>query len=279
MRIYGSLAALDFVVIGLYLVTLLALGFWVSFKKGHSEDLFLAGRQLGWANIGFSIFGTNISPSMMIGSCGIAYASGMVAANFEWFAWVFLMLLGMVFTPHYLNTRISTMPEFMQKRFGNNCRVFMAYFTMFTTLWVWIGGTLFAGGILLGQILDWPLWAAVTFLALLSTSFTVTGGLMAVAITDTFQSILMIGASAALTIICFIKIGSIEKLTSSVPESFWHLFKPSNDPDYPWYAILLGYPVIAVWFWCTDQTIVQRVLGGRDLKQAQLGTWFAASLK
>jgi solute:Na+ symporter, SSS family len=279
MPIHGMLVGWDVAVIVVYITALLTLGFWVSFKKGHSEDLFLAGRRLGWANIGFSIFGTNISPGMMIGSCGVAYASGMVAANFEWLAWPFLMLLGMVFLPHYLNTRISTMPEFMLKRFGSNCREFMAYFTVFATLWVWIGGTLFAGGILLGQILDWPLWVSVIVLAVIATSFTITGGLMAVAITDTFQSILMIVASTVLTTICFLKVGSLDNLMHGVPESFWHLFKPATDSDYPWYAVLLGYPTLAIWFWCADQAIVQRALGGRDLHQGQVGTWFVSILK
>ncbi len=279
MNIQNSLTVIDFGVIAIYIVSVLGIGFWVSFRKKHTEDLFLAGRSLGWGNIGLSIFGTNVSPAMMIANCGVAYSTGMVAANFEWLAWIFLFMLAMLFAPHYLNTRVSTMPEFMNRRYGRGCRVFLSWYVLFSTLWIWIGGTLFAGGLLLGQIMGWPLWASVLFLMIIATSFTVTGGLKAVVITDSFQSILMIAASAALTIIAFLKIGSVQNLMDSVPADYWKLFRPADDSAFPWPAVVLGYPIMGVWFWCTDQTIVQRVLGGRDLRQGQLGTIFAAFLK
>ena len=279
MEIYSSLTALDFAVIIAYIIALLALGFWVSLKKDHEEDMFLAGRSLGWCNIGLSIFGTNVSPSMMISSAGVAYASGMVASNFEWLAWWFLMLLAMLFIPHYMNTKISTMPEFLEKRFSPQCRTFLSWYTLFSTLTIWLGGTLYAGGLLLSQLLNWPIWLSVVFLVTIATSFTVAGGLKAVVITDSFQSILMIVASTILTIIAFTKIGSLDKLINSVPADYWTLFRPSDDPKWPWYAVILGYPVSGIWFWCTDQTIVQRALGGRDIRQGQLGCLFAGFLK
>ena len=158
MEIYSSLTTLDFAVISAYILALLGLGFWVSFKKDHEEDLFLAGRSLGWGNIGLSIFGTNVSPSMMISSAGVAYASGMVASNMEWLAWWFLMLLAMLFIPHYMNTKISTMPEFLEKRFNPTCRTFLSWYTLFSTIVLWLGGTLYAGGLLLSQLLNWPLY-------------------------------------------------------------------------------------------------------------------------
>ena len=279
MDIHSSLCFLDYLVILVYIIALLCLGFWVSFKKEHEEDLFLAGRSLTWPNIGLSIFGTNVSPSMMIASCGVAYTSGMVAGNFEWLAWVFLFILGMVFIPHYLNTNISTMPEFMSKRFNEPCRNFLSWYTVFSTLVLWLGSSLYAGGLLLGQIMDWPIWVCVVVLTVIATSFTVTGGLAAVVITDSFQSALIILASVILTVVGFVKIGSVEALIKSVPADYWTLFRPTNDSVYPWHAILLGYPVLGIWFWCTDQTIVQRVLGGKDLKQGQYGTIFAGYLK
>lgn len=279
MNIHSSLTRLDFLVIGIYVVALLSLGFWVSFRKKHTSDLFLAGRSLGWANIGLSIFGTNVNPTFMIASCGIAYSSGMVGSNFEWLAWPFLLLLAMVFVPHYLNTKISTMPEFMDRRYGKAARVFLSWYTIFSTLVTWLGMTLFAGGLLLGQILNWPLWLAIVVLTAIATSFTVAGGLAAVVITDSFQSILMIVASAALTIIGLWKVGGIGSMVDSVPADYWKLFRPVNDPVYPWPAIVLGYPIMGIWFWCTDQTIVQRVLGARDIRQGQLGSVFAGFLK
>jgi SSS family solute:Na+ symporter len=277
MNIHGNMEQLDYWVIGLYLVALLTLGFWVSYTRRDSDDLFLAGRSLGWFNIGLSIFGTNVNPSFMIASCSIAYTSGMVAANFEWMAWPFLMLLAMVFVPQYLNTKICTMPEFMSRRYNESCRVFLSCYTVFSTLIVWLGMTLFTGGLLLGQILGWPLWLSVLLLITIAASFTITGGLAAVVITDSFQSILMILASIALTIIGLVKVGGISQMIQSVPPETWHLFRSKG--EFPWYAVLLGYPVSGLWFWCTDQTIVQRVLGGRTIKQSQQGCVFAAFLK
>ena len=279
MEISQSLTSLDFLVILLYVIALLSLGFWVSFRKKHTNDLFLAGRTLKWPNIGLSIFGTNVSPSMMISSAGVAYASGMVASNMEWLAWWFLMLLAMVFIPHYMNTKISTMPEFLLKRFGPSCRNFLSWYTLFATIVLWLGGTLYAGGLLLSQIMGWPIWLSIVLLVTIATSFTITGGLAAVVVTDSFQSILMIVASTILTVIAFVKIGSFDRLINSVPADYWTLFRPADDPTFPWYAVLLGYPVGGIWFWCTDQTIVQRVLGGKDARQGQLGCVLAAFLK
>ncbi len=139
---------------------------------------------MGWGNVGLSIFGTNIGPTFLIAVCGAGYTTGMVAANFEWMAWVFLFLLGMVFVPFYLTTRISTMPEFLSKRFGPKCYTFMSFYALLSTVVLWIGGTLFAGGSLLSQLLDWNIISCIWLLAILATSFTIAGGLAAVMVTD-----------------------------------------------------------------------------------------------
>ena len=159
MDIHASLQPLDFIVIGIYIFALLAIGLWVSAKnRGAKSDLFLGGRSMPWYNVGLSIFGTNIGPSFLIASCSIAYTSGMVGANFEWLAWWFLMLLGMLFIPHYMRTKISTMPEFMLTRFGPKVHSFLSYYALFTTVILWLGGALYAGGVLLSQMMAWPLW-------------------------------------------------------------------------------------------------------------------------
>ena len=145
MDIHAKLRLLDFAVILAYLVALLAIGMWVSFRRKGAEDLFLGGRSLGWFNIGMSIFGTNVNPSFLIASCGAGYASGMVVANFDWLAWWFLVLLAMLFVPHYLNTRISTMPQFIERRFGNTAHEFLSWYALFTTIAMWLATTLYAG--------------------------------------------------------------------------------------------------------------------------------------
>lgn len=279
MDIHTALKPLDFVVIGVYVTALIGIGMWVSFRRRGAEDLFLAGRSLGWPNVGLSIFGTNVSPSFMIVSCGIAFSTGMVTANFEWLAWWFLMLLAMLFVPYYLGTKITTMPQFMKRRFGRATYEFLSWYALFTTVILWLGGTLFVSGELLSQIMGWPVWVSVVVLTAIATSFTVAGGLAAVVITDSFQAVLMIAGSALLSIIGLWKLGGVEKLLAGVPADYWALFRPADDPTYPWHAVVLGYPVMGIWFWCTDQTIVQRVLGARDIEQGQLGAVFAGFLK
>ena len=279
MDINSRLKALDFGVIGLYLLFLVGIGVYVSFRRRHEDDQFLAGRSFGWFNVGLSIFGTNISPSFLIASASAAYATGMVTANFEWLAWPFLLLLAMVFTPHYLNTRISTMPQFIRRRFGARPAEFLSWYALLSTVVLWLGGALYAGGLLLSQIMGWPLWVSVTALMAIATFLTVAGGLAVVMVTDSFQSILMILGAGLLTIIGFHHVGGLDRLLEAVPPERWTLLRPASDPDYPWHAILLGYPVLGVWFWCTDQTVVQRVLGARTLGQGQGGALFTGFLK
>lgn len=278
-----SMQPLDIIVLAGYVLLLLLIGGIVSYRHRKNEDLFLAGRTMKWGNVGLSIFGTNIGPTFLIATCGAGYTTGMVTGNFEWMAWVFLMLLGMVFLPFYLNTRISTMPEFLRKRFGEGCYTFATFYALFGTVVLWISGTLFAGGAVLSQLVGWELMTSIWVLAIIAASFTIAGGLVAVMVTDSLQSILMIVGAGALSIIAATHIESFDALKNvacgeTPSELTWKLFHPADSAN-PWYAFVLGYPVLSLWFWCSDQTIVQRALGAKDLKQAQYGTFFAGVLK
>ncbi|MEX0331823.1 MAG: sodium/solute symporter [Puniceicoccaceae bacterium] len=278
-----NLSTIDIIVFITYVVALLGIGAYVSYRHRKSGDYFLGGRSMKWGNIGFSIFGTNIGPTFLIATCGAGYTTGMVTANFEWMAWVFLLLLGMVFVPFYLSTRISTMPEFLKRRFGNRCYSFMSFYSLFGTVVLWIGGTLYAGGALLGQLMGWDITFCIILLAAIAASFTIAGGLAAVMVTDSFQSVLMIAGAGALAIIALSHIESFEalravKVGSTPQELTWKLFHPADSPT-PWFAFVLGYPVLSLWFWCSDQTIVQRALGAENLKQSQAGTLFCGFLK
>ena len=279
MDIHSKLQTVDFVIVAVYIVTLVSIGMWVSFRRRGAEDLFLGGRTQGWGVVGLSIFGTNVNPSFLISSCSVAYASGFAAANFEWLAWWLMMLLAMLFVPYYMTTRVSTMPEFIYRRFGRGSHAFLSYYALFTTIVSWLGLVLYTGGLLFSQIMDWPLWLSLVVLMAIGTSFTVIGGLAAVMVTDAFQTILMIGGAATLTIIGLVEVGGISALIDKVPASYWQLLQSGEQAEYPWYAMLLGYPVAGIWFWCADQTIVQRVLGAKDMRHGQLGTVLAAFLK
>lgn len=282
-NINSFLNPLDFVIVGIYLLVLIGIGYWVSFVKKDKiqkdENLFLAGRSLGWSSIGLTMWGTNVGPSMLIASASIGYTTGIVAGNFGWYAFVFIFLLAVVFAPRYLGANVQTLPEFMGKRFGQSTRTILAWYTLATILISWLALTLFAGGILVSQILNLPLWMSVIILVVIAAFFTIAGGLKAIAYTNVFQMILLIVVSLALTVIGVIKAGGPMEIFHATPGDYWNLFLPRDNASYPWLAIVLGYPVMGVWFWCTDQSMVQSVLGAKSLKQGQLGANFTGWLK
>ena len=281
MDIHSQLRNLDFAVLFGYLLVLIALGAFISFRKKRNsgKDYFLAGKTLKWYNIGFTMWGTNVGPSMLIASCAIGYTTGIVAGNFAWYAFVFIFLLAVVFAPHYSRTKISTLPQFMGKRFNDRTQQLLAWYSIITIVFSWLGLNLYAGSILISQIFDWPLVLSAISLMSISAFFAVTGGLETIAVTNVFQMVFLIIASATLLVLGLHAIGDIGMLKADVPGRFWDLFQPLDNPDYPWLAIVLGYPVLGVWFWCTDQSMVQSVLGAKDLKNGQLGMGFTAWLK
>jgi SSS family solute:Na+ symporter len=280
-NIYKFLEPVDFIIVAAYLVVLIGIGYWVSFIKKKEEDeiLFLAGRSLGWSSIGLTMWGTNVGPSMLIASASIGYTTGIVAGNFGWYAFPFILMLAVVFAPRYLGAKVLTLPEFMGKRFGPSTRNILAWYALATVLISWLGLTLFAGGILVGQILNLPMWLSVIVLVLIAAFFTIAGGLKAIAYTNVFQMLLLIIVSMILTVVGIHKAGGLMAIYENTPGNYWNLFLPMDDPNYPWLAIILGYPIMGVWFWCTDQSMVQAVLGAKNLRQGQLGANFTGWLK
>ena len=273
------LDTLDWGILIAYFLILIAIGIWASSKRKKGSSLFLAEHSLRWHHIGFSMWGTNVGPSMLIASASAGFTTGIVSGNYAWYAFVFICLLAFVFAPCYLGSRVSTLPEFMGKRFGQSTRNILAWYTIVTILISWLALTLFAGGVLIRQVFDMPMWQSALILLIISAFFTMLGGLKAVAYTNVYQMILLILVSAALAIVGIYKVGGISALTDAVPADFWNLFRPNDDTAFPWLPIILGYPVMGVWFWCTDQSMVQPVLAAKSLKEGQLGTNFTGWLK
>ena len=280
-KIIEQLTTLDYIILITYLVILFAIGYRASFsgnrKKG--DTLFLANKSLGWATIGFNMWGTNVGPSMLLAFASVGFSTGIVAVNFDYYAFIFLFLLAIVFAPRYLAAKVTTMPEFMGKRYGSSTNDILAVYALIKILISWLSLGLFAGGFLVRQILGIPMWESVTVLVTFAGIFTFAGGLKAIARVNIFQMLLLIAVSLTLSILGVIKAGGLAKVWHSVPPGFWNLFQPANDPKYPWVAILLGYPVAAIAFFCTDQAMVQSVLGARNLEQGQLGVNFIGWLK
>lgn len=279
--IVDRLTFLDYGIVVAYLVILIVIGYRASFvgRKNSEESYFLANKSLGWASIGFNMWGTNVGPSLLLAFASIGFSSGIVGANFDWYAFIFLMLLAMVFAPRYLAARVTTMPEFMGQRYGDSTQTILAWYALVKMLISWLSLGLFAGGLLVRQVLGIPMWESVIVLVSFAGLFAFTGGLKAIAKVNIFQMLLLIGVSLTLNVLGVIKVGSLSAVVHGVPEHYWTLIHPANDPKYPWYAIMLGYPVSAIAFFCTDQAMVQSVLGAKNLEQGQLGISFIGWLK
>ena len=278
---------MDWVVLASYFIILLAIGLWASSKSKKGSSKFLAGNSLRWHHIGFSMWGTNVGPSMLIASASAGFTAGIVSGNYAWYAFVFIALLAFVFAPRYLGEKITTLPEFMGKRFGESTRNMLAWYTIVTVLISWLALTLFAGGIIIRQVFGIPMWLSAFILLAISAFFTIIGGLKAIAYTNVYQMVLLILVSATLTIVGIWHlggesvIGGINTLADPniVPSDYWNLFQPNSDKEFPWLPILLGYPISGLWFWCTDQSMVQPVLAARDLNEGQKGANFTGWLK
>lgn len=277
--ILDKLTIYDYSIVVGYLTVLLVIGLLSSRKKAEGAEHFLASKSLNWYSIGFNMWATNVGPSMLLAFATVGYTTGIVAVNFDWYAFVFLFLLAVVFAPRYLASGVRTLPEFMGNRYGSQTQTILAWYSLVKMLISWLSLGLFAGGFLVRQILGIPMWQSVIVLVALAGLFAYTGGLKTVAKINIFQMILLILVSALLTFLGLSKIGGLDALISQTPEGYWSLIRPASDPDYPWYAIALGYPVAAVAFFCTDQAMVQSVLGAKNLKQGQLGVNFIAWLK
>lgn len=280
-NIIDKLTTLDYTIVIAYIVILMIIGYRASFskKKKTGEGHFLANKSLGWASVGFNMWGTNVGPSMLLAFASIGYSTGIVAVNFDWYAFVFLFLLAMVFAPKYLAAKVTTMPEFMGNRYGESTQTILAWYALIKILISWLSLGLFAGGFLVRQILGIPMWESVTVLVLFAGLFAFAGGLKAIARVNVFQMILLILVSLTLSIIGVMKVGGISNIFHKTPGHFWNLIHPAKDAQYPWPAILLGYPVSAIAFFCTDQAMVQSVLGAKNLEQGQLGISFIGWLK
>ncbi len=271
----------DYGIILGYLLLLIIIGLRTSVfsKRDPKESYFLANKSLGWASIGFNMWATNVGPSMLLAFASIGYTTGIVAVNFDWYAFVYLFLLAVVFAPRYLGAQVMTLPEFMGKRYGDTTRTILACYSLVKMLISWLSLGLFAGGFLIRQILGIPMWQSVIVLVFFAAFFTYMGGLKTIAKINILQMLLLIAVSCLLTVLGLVKAGGFSAVYHGVPGGYWNLIKPVSDAHYPWHAILLGYPVAAIAFFCTDQAMVQSVLGAKNLEQGQLGINFIAWLK
>jgi len=276
----SSLSFLDNVIILLYFGLVLYIGLYYSrYKSNVKKNYFLAGKNLGWFAIGSSLFATNISSEHLVGLAGAGSTYGLSVGHFEWLAAVILLLLGWIFAPIFLKADVYTVPQFLGKRFDDSSRIYLTVVSIFSYLFTKIGVTLLAGSIVLKEVLGWDMFTSAILMVLITGLYTVIGGLPSVIKTQIFQLFLLILGSILLSMFGLIKVGGFHGLVDKLPSDFFTIFKSPSDPNLPWTGIMLGAPILGIWYWCTDQYIVQRILGANDIKSAQKGTLFAALLK
>ena len=276
------LTTLDWAVIAAYFVVVFAVAFGVtrrSSSRASAEGYFLGGRNSGWFVIGGSLFASNIGSEHLVGLAGTGAASGLAVGQFEVLASLILLLLGWFFVPFYLGSGVFTMPEFLERRYSPAARWYLAVVSIIAYVLTKISVTIFAGGIVFEALMGIDFWTGALIVVLATGIYTVFGGLRAVLYTDLMQMFVMIGGAAAVTLIGLDAVGGWTPLVQQAGPGFLSMWKPLSDPNFPWTGILFGAPILGVWYWCTDQFIVQRVLSARNVDEARRGAIFAGFLK
>ncbi|MFL5808899.1 MAG: sodium:solute symporter [Flavisolibacter sp.] len=273
------LGTTDILFVVLYLLVIAGVSVWSIRKtKNTTSDYFLANRNLGWWVIGASILASNVGSEHIVGLAGSAAKSGTVLGHYELHSYL-VLTLGWVFVPFYLRSRVYTMPEFLERRFNPKARRLLSIIQLLSYVIAKAAVTIYAGAIVFNQILGVDFWTGAIVLVLVTGVYTVLGGLHAVMYTEAVQAIVLLLGSAVLMVYGLNEVGGWHSLMNAVPKEQLNMFRPLSDPDYPWLGILFASPIVGIWYWCTDQHIVQRCLAARNETEARRGTIFAAYLK
>lgn len=275
-----SLTFWDYVIVIVYFLGVLLHGYFAGRGKDTSEGYFLAGRNLPWVLIGFSLYSSNMSGSSFVGLMGATYDNGIVVFNYEWTATVILIFFAFFMLPYFLRSEVATIPEFLESRYDKRSRNIYSAFTVLAIIFIDTAGALYAGGIVITKIMPLELWQAVAILGTIAGIYTILGGLSAVVVTDTVQAILLILGSLAIFWIGLEEVGGWNELMShfETDDRKTHLIQPSNDEFLPWPGIF-GVLILGFYYWTLNQFIVQRTLGAKNLDQGRKGALFAGLLK
>ena len=275
----NSLVTLDWVVIAGYFALLLGVAWWVvAQKQEDSEDYFLAGRNMGWFVVGASIFASNIGSEHVVGLAGSGAADKFPLLIYELHAWV-VVLLGWLFLPFYVRSGVFTMPEFLEKRFDPRARWFLSLFSLAAYVLTKVSVTLYAGGIVISTLLGVTFMQGALATVILTGIYTILGGMRAVVYTETLQAIILVVGAACLTFMGLNAAGGWESIRETVGPEYMNMWRSMDDTSYPWHWLVLSSTIVGIWYWCTDQVIVQRVLTAKNIKEGRRGSIFGAFLK
>ena len=286
---------LDWIVIGVFCCALIGIVLWVfSQKNNNSADYFLGGRDATWIAIGASLFASNIGSEHLIGLAGTGAASGMAMAHWEMQGWM-ILILGWVFVPFYSRSMVYTMPEFLERRYNKQSRTILSTISLISYVLTKVAVTVYAGGLVFQQVFGikelWGIdffWIAAIGLVLITAVYTIIGGMKSVLYTSVLQTPILLLGSLIILVLGLRALGGWDQMLAlcdvkpayeGAQGTMIHLMRSNSDPQYPWLGALIGSSVIGFWYWCTDQYIVQRVLSGKNEREARRGTIFGAYLK
>jgi solute:Na+ symporter, SSS family len=273
------LTSTDWIFVVLYLAVIGGISIWsIRKSKDSASDYFLANRNLGWFVIGASILASNVGSEHIVGLAGSAARSGTVLGHYELHSYI-VLILGWVFVPFYMRSMVYTMPEFLERRFNAKARRLLSIIQLLSYVIAKASVTIFAGALVFNQFIGVDFWTGAIILVVVTGVYTVFGGLHAVMYTEAIQAIVLLLGSAVLLVVGLNEVGGWDALMNTVPKEKLNMFPPLDDPQFPWLGILFASPIVGLWYWCTDQHIVQRCLAARDERQARRGTIFAAYLK
>jgi SSS family solute:Na+ symporter len=275
----------------LYVILILIIGLWTGLKHRSSTNkanvangYFLAGKSLRWPMIGLALFATNISCVHLVSLAQSGFDTGLLNGTFEWMAAFTLILLALFFVPFYIKSGVSTLPDFLEKRYNTASRDWLTFISILSAIIIHISFSLLAGGIVLQTLFGVNMYTSVIIIAVITTVYTVVGGLKAVVVTESIQTVVLLSGAVIMSVVAYNKMGGWNNMMVVMQQkhelSRLSMMRPHGDSSgLPWYAVILGYPVLGIWYWCADQTIVQRVLGAKDENHARVGPLFCGFIK
>ncbi|HNQ87869.1 MAG TPA: sodium:solute symporter [Verrucomicrobiota bacterium] len=281
---------LDWIVIALYFFCIGWVAWWYGRHQKDSIDYFLAGRNAGWFVIGASIFTSNIGSEHIVGLAGQGASTGLAMAHWELHAWCLIVLAGL-FVPFYYKSAVQTIPEFLEKRFSASARLVLSCVSLVAYVFTKVSVTVYAGAIVFRALLpetfgspENAFWVGAFSTVIITGIYTVFGGMRAIMNTAAPQAVIILFGSFVITAIGLSKLGGWSELVRLISENpdikaQFALWRPLSDPTFPWLGVLIASPIIGLWYWCTDQYIVQRTLSAKDLPTARRGALFGGLLK
>ena len=278
-----QIGGIDLAIVVIYLLSIVTIGCLAGLKMRRGtkgEDYFLAGGTLRWPMIGLALFSTNISTIHLVSQAQEGYMNGLAYGNMEWMAAFTLIALSLFFAPFYIRSRVTTLPDFLERRYNPACHNWLAVLSIFSAIFIHIGFSLYTGALVLKGMFGIPIMTSIIAISVLTGAYTIVGGLLAVVVTESIQTVVLLLGAICITVIGYVKVGGWAGITASVEPVKLTVLRGADDPsNLPWYSVFLGYPIIGLWYWCADQTIVQRVLGAKDENHARVGPLFAGFIK